>query len=127
AATLILGLPEESEEDLVMTAELLDKLRPYRSLIVPMFFVPMGLLKDKDWFTSVKVKDEHIEVMRKCLWHSVYWAEDIINRFYLKKSSTAPLRILLKLFLRYVRWKGRSVEKKLGLKPLDISLIQTVR
>ncbi|MEN2974929.1 MAG: radical SAM protein [Candidatus Caldarchaeales archaeon] len=119
AATLILGLPEETLEDLMLTAELIDRLRPYRSLIVPMFFVPMGILKDKDWFTEVKIKDEHIEVMRRCLWHSIYWAEDIMNRFYLKKAGYSPLRFMIKLFLKYVKWKGRSVEKSLGLKPVE--------
>ncbi|MCS7126638.1 MAG: B12-binding domain-containing radical SAM protein [Aigarchaeota archaeon] len=119
AATVILGLPDETPEDLMLTAELIDRLNPYRSLIVPMFFVPMGLLKNKDWFTEVKVKDEHIEVMRRCLWHSIRWAEDIINRFYLKNPSQAPLRFLIKVFLRYVKWKGKSVEKSLGLRPTE--------
>jgi len=81
-----------------------------------MFFVPMGVLKDKDWFTTFKVSDEHIEVMRKCLWHSVRWAEEILEKFYLKGWSTTPLRLMLKLFLRYVRWKARSVEEKVGLR-----------
>jgi len=117
AATLILGLPQEEPDDVVKTAELLDRLKPYRSLIVPMFFVPMGVLKDKDWFTTFKVSDEHIEVMRRCLWHSVRWAEEIIEKFYLKGWSKIPLKLMLKLFLRYVRWKARSVEEKMGLRP----------
>ena len=120
AATLILGLPEETPEDVMKTAELLDRLKPYRSLIVPMFFVPMGVLKNRDWFTDVKVRDEHIEVMRRCLWHSVRWAEDIIENFYLKKSRYQPLKWLLKMFLAYVRRKGRAVEKSLGLTPLEM-------
>jgi radical SAM superfamily enzyme YgiQ (UPF0313 family) len=119
AATLILGLPEETPEDLVQTAELIDRLRHYRSLIVPMFFVPMGVLKNKDWFTDVKVTNEHIEVMRRCLWHSIYWAEDIINKFYLNKPAAMPLRVLIKAFLKYVKWKGKTIERKLGLTPIE--------
>ena len=119
AATLILGLPEETPDDVVRTAELLDRLKPYRSLIVPMFFVPMGILKNKDWFTDVKVTDEHIEVMRKCLWHSVRWAEDIIENFYLKKSRFNPIKYLLKIFLAYVRRKGKAVEREMGLRPME--------
>ena len=113
AATIILGLPEETPDDLVKTAELLDRLSDYRSLIVPMFFVPMGVLKDRNWFTTVKVKDEHIEVMRRCLWHSLKWAEEIIDKFYLKGASSYPLKLMLKVFLRYVKRKARSVERQL--------------
>ena len=119
AATLILGLPEETPDDVVKTAELLDRLKPYRSLIVPMFFVPMGVLKNKNWFTDVEVRDDHIEVMRRCLWHSVRWAEDIMDHFYLNKIHYAPVKQMLKLFLRYVKMKVRAYEKKMGLEPVE--------
>lgn len=114
ALTLILGLPDENDEDLIATAELLDKLKDYRSLIVPMFFVPLGQLKTRDWFLREHLKDEHLEVMRKCLWHSVRWAEDILSRFYLKEPHHAPLRLILRLFISYVKWRGRQVEKWLS-------------
>lgn len=120
AATLILGLPEETVDDLVKTAELIDRLKPYRSLIVPMFFVPMGVLKNKDWFTTIRVSDEHIEVMRRCLWHSIKWGEDIMNRFYLKGLLNYPVKLLLKLFISYARWKGRAVEERLGLRTVKV-------
>jgi hypothetical protein len=83
-----------------------------------MFFVPMGILKNKDWFTDVKVTDEHIEVMRRCLWHSVHWGEKIIGEFYLKNPKYFPLKWMLQLFLKYAAYRGRSIENKLGLAPL---------
>jgi len=85
-----------------------------------MFFVPMGVLKNKNWFTEVQVSDEHIEVMRRCLWHSVRWAEEIIEKFYLKKPHHYPLRLLLKMFLGYVRRRAREVERMLGLAPIEV-------
>ncbi len=124
AATLILGLPEETSDDVMRTAELLDRLKQYRSLIVPMFFVPMGVLKNKNWFTDVEVRDEHIEVMRRCLWHSVRWAEEIIETFYLREPYHRPLKWLLKMFLGYVKRKARETEKKLGLMPLEVEVAQ---
>jgi len=113
ALTLILGLPEETEEDLIATAELIDKLKDYRSLIVPMFFVPLGRLRDRGWFLREHLRDEHIEVMRKCLWHSVRWAEDIISKFYLRKPSQAPLRFMLKFFISFVKWRARQIEEQI--------------
>ncbi len=113
AATLILGLPEEKPEDVAVTAEMLDRLRPYRSLIVPMFFVPMGALKKNKWFIRDKLTPEHIEVMMKTLEHSVYWAEDIINKFYLKEPYLLPVRLGLKLFLAYVKRKVKKLRPQL--------------
>jgi len=127
AATIILGLPDEKPEDLVQTIELIDRLRPYRSLIVPMFFVPMGILKNESWFTDVKITSEHVEVMRRCLWHSIYWAEEIINKFYLNKPTSAPLKILLRTFIKYAEWKGKTIERKLGLTPIQAQATPTIR
>jgi len=113
AATLILGLPEETASDVAITAEMFDRLRPYRSVIVPMFFVPMGVLKNRDWFRRNLVQPEHIEVMKKCLFHTLYWAEDIMNKFYLKEPHLVPVRLGLKLFMKYVKWKVNKIIPKL--------------
>ncbi len=103
AATVILGLPEERPEDVVATLELLDRLKPYRSLIVPMFFVPMGVLKNRDWFRTHLLKEEHVEVLMRMLDHSLRWAEEIMNKFYMSEAMLAPVRMGIKLFLTFVR------------------------
>jgi radical SAM superfamily enzyme YgiQ (UPF0313 family) len=40
-ATLIVGLPDEKEEDVLDTLELMDKLKGYNAFYVPLFFVPL--------------------------------------------------------------------------------------
>ena len=40
-ATLIIGLPDEKEEDVQQTLELMDKLKDYNAFYVPLFFVPL--------------------------------------------------------------------------------------
>ena len=40
-ATLIVGLPQEREEDVAETLELMDDLRDYNAFYVPLFFVPL--------------------------------------------------------------------------------------
>lgn len=40
-ATLIIGLPDEKEEDVLETLELMDKLKDYNAFYVPLFFVPL--------------------------------------------------------------------------------------
>jgi radical SAM superfamily enzyme YgiQ (UPF0313 family) len=40
-ATLIIGLPDEKEEDMLQTLELMDDLKDYNAFYVPLFFVPL--------------------------------------------------------------------------------------
>jgi radical SAM superfamily enzyme YgiQ (UPF0313 family) len=40
-ATLIVGLPDETEEDVLQTLELMDKIKDYNAFYVPLFFVPL--------------------------------------------------------------------------------------
>ena len=40
-ATLIVGLPEENESDVVETLEMMDELKDYSAFYVPLFFVPL--------------------------------------------------------------------------------------
>ncbi|MCS7112088.1 MAG: radical SAM protein, partial [Ignisphaera sp.] len=62
AATFILGFPNEEPEDVVKTIELLDRLKRYRSIIVPMLFVPMGALKHEEGgIVEMKITPEHAE------------------------------------------------------------------
>ncbi|MEM2818809.1 MAG: hypothetical protein QXK19_03660, partial [Nitrososphaerota archaeon] len=61
------------------------------------------------------------------LWHSIYWAEEIINKFYLNKPTSAPLKILLRTFIKYAEWKGKTIERKLGLTPIQAQATPTIR
>lgn len=40
-ATLIIGLPDEKEEDILQTLDLMDDLKDYNAFYVPLFFVPL--------------------------------------------------------------------------------------
>jgi radical SAM superfamily enzyme YgiQ (UPF0313 family) len=40
-ATLIIGLPDEEEEDVAETLELIENLKDYNAFYVPLFFVPL--------------------------------------------------------------------------------------
>ena len=62
-ATLIIGLPDENEDDMTETLELLDDLDKYRAFLVPLLFVPLEdcLLKsqrgaDLDSFSRLRWK-----------------------------------------------------------------------
>ncbi len=108
AATIILGLPEETPEDVVATAELIERLKPYPSLIVPMFFVPMGRLRDRDWFTKNLLREEHIEVLRLCFHHTSTWGLRIIDKY----TRNPLLRAAIKSMIVAMKAKEWYVEKK---------------
>jgi radical SAM superfamily enzyme YgiQ (UPF0313 family) len=82
ACTLIMGLPQETEEDVVKSIELIADLKGFKSLIVPLFFVPMGQLRDEDWFTTEQMNDLQRELLIKCLKHDVYWAKIIMRSYF---------------------------------------------
>ncbi|RDD53050.1 MAG: radical SAM protein [Candidatus Korarchaeota archaeon NZ13-K] len=104
AATLITGLPEERPEDTIASIELVEDLRDFRSLIVPMYFVPMGLLRGESWYDR-EPTEEQLELMRVCLRHDLRWVEDIA-RWYMRDLN--PLaRYLLSLFLSILRVASR--------------------
>jgi radical SAM superfamily enzyme YgiQ (UPF0313 family) len=90
ACTLIIGLPGEREEDIIKTIELMDIIKDCRSMIVPLFFVPMGRLKNEDWFGADELSDIQIELLKKCLTHSIRWSKKAA-RGYNKGHFYSPL------------------------------------
>ncbi len=121
AATIILGLPEETPEDVVATAELIERLKPYPSLIVPMFFVPMGRLRDRDWFTKNLLREEHIEVLRLCFHHTSSWGLKIMNKYTRNPALRAAIKGLI-LAMKIREW---YVEKKIV--PRIVEALRTER
>lgn len=112
ACTLIVGVPEETEEDLIKTIELMDDLKDVRSLIVPLFFVPMGRLKDEDWFKETEMNELHQELLIKCLKHDLYWVDNLIDLSFSGKWYKYLLKPFYKLFVEIIRYKA----KKAGIK-----------
>ncbi|HKM59795.1 MAG TPA: radical SAM protein, partial [Candidatus Bathyarchaeia archaeon] len=110
AATLIVGLPEETEDDIIKTVELLDDVKDCRSLIVPLFFVPLGRLKNKDWFREAQVNKLHEELMFKCAEHCLRWVDNILDISFMDKGYRAPLKQAYKVFAGLIKRQIRNVE-----------------
>jgi radical SAM superfamily enzyme YgiQ (UPF0313 family) len=112
ACTLIVGVPEETEEDLIKTIELVEDLKNVRSLIVPLFFVPMGRMSNEDWFKDTEMNELHMELLIKCLKHDFYWIDNLINLSFGRKWYGMFLKPFYKLFVGIIRYKA----KKAGIK-----------
>jgi len=115
ACTLIVGVPEETEDDLLKTMELIDDLKGCRSLIVPLFFVPMGRLKDEDWFKDTKMTKVHEELMIKCIEHDYRWVDDLISISFNEGWKAYAIRPFYKLFAAIARFKIRQAGIKAEL------------
>jgi radical SAM superfamily enzyme YgiQ (UPF0313 family) len=109
ACTLIVGVPEETEEDITKTIELMDDLKDVRSLIVPLFFVPMGRLKDEDWFKETGMSELHRELLIKCLNHDLYWVGNLIDLSFAGKWYARLMRPFYRLFVEIIRYKAKKV------------------
>jgi radical SAM superfamily enzyme YgiQ (UPF0313 family) len=108
ACTLIVGVPEETEEDLIKTIELMDDLRDISSLIVPLFFVPMGRLKDEDWFKETGMTVLHKELLKKCLQHDFYWIGKLIDLSFAGKWYASILQQFYRFFVKLVGYKVKK-------------------
>ena len=106
AWTLMVGVPEETEDDVIKTIELMDDLKGIRSLIVPLFFVPMGRLKDEDWFNDAEMNSVHRELLIKCLKHDFYLIDSLIDLAFAGKRYGKLLRPFYKLFVEIIRYKA---------------------
>ena len=108
ACTLIVGVPEETENDLIKTIELVEDLKNIRSLIVPLFFVPLGRLKKEAWFKETQMTKLHEELLIKCLRHDFRWIDDLIALSYAGKWYAKPMHALYTFFVRTIEHKARK-------------------
>ncbi|MFQ6095584.1 MAG: B12-binding domain-containing radical SAM protein [Candidatus Bathyarchaeia archaeon] len=113
ACTLMVGVPGETEEDVAKTIELVDDLRGFESLIVPLFFVPMGRLREEEWFRVKEMNPLHEELLARCLDHSLYWAKRILARQYFKGPNGPFLNFLTRLFMFQIERKARELKEEL--------------
>jgi len=81
-ATLIIGLLGETEKDIDLTIDLVERLRAFKSLIVPLFLVSEGGLKDKaESFSVDKMTRKHCELFLKCWEHNLDWGDTLLREY----------------------------------------------
>lgn len=110
SCTLITGLPEETEDDIMKTIELVDDLKDFPSLIVPLFFVPMGRLKDRDWFRKEDMSESQKELLINCLRHDVHWTREIGKIYFGKSVAHQAIKPLFSLFFKIIEWEAKKKE-----------------
>lgn len=111
-STIIIGLPGETDEDSLKTVELVEELRSFRSLIIPLFLVSMGGLKDRSSsFTLDEMTQRQGEAFIKCWEHNLNWIPKIFEDWYCNVIKSRIARRGIKLILSYGIRQGKELIK----------------
>lgn len=112
-STLILGMPGETEEDVCLTIDLVERLRPYRGLIIPLFLVGMGGLRGStSSFTYRDLTLRHSELILKCWRHNLRWAQSLMDHWVRQCIKSRIASRGLKLLFSYgVRMARRLLDR----------------
>jgi radical SAM superfamily enzyme YgiQ (UPF0313 family) len=77
--TIIMGLPGEKPNDTEKTINLVNELAEYKSLIIPLYFVPIGHLHDKGFFKTKDNTSEQWKLLAICIRHALKWSYRIVD------------------------------------------------
>jgi radical SAM superfamily enzyme YgiQ (UPF0313 family) len=121
--TLVLGLPGERAHDIEMTTDLVRDLRPYKSLIVPLFFVPLGEMKEDGFFRAEAMLPEHWILLGECIEHDFLWAPDLMEELFSQDKLSATKAAGFKLANWYMQRKVRKYLETMkgGEDPRDVA------
>jgi len=109
-STLIMGLPGETEGDLEYTISLVEKLRPFKSLIIPLFLVSIGGLRGKtESFTADDMTVKHTMLFIECWEHNLKWAPTLIEEWSNLSIKNPVLRYGLRMIFSYAIRQGEKL------------------
>jgi radical SAM superfamily enzyme YgiQ (UPF0313 family) len=116
-STLIIGLPGETPDDVIKSIELVDDLKSYKSLIVPLFFVPIGGLSGERPFGVEDMEPEHWRLLAACLKHGLKYLDELV----VDEFKSAWQRFM---FGRIVKMLKRGVSPYLKMMEEGVSPLQ---
>jgi len=90
-ASLVLGLPGETAEDVRMTIDLVDSVKDHTGLILPLFFSPMAETKlgGGAGLNKERAMPEHWELVGLCLEYNLRHLKKL-HSFYSERMTSGP-------------------------------------
>jgi radical SAM superfamily enzyme YgiQ (UPF0313 family) len=136
-ATLIVGLPDENEEDVLKTLELMDSLKGYNAFYVPLFFVPLEncILMNKKGAELDSLSKARWDFFIRCweynirIWRDTFLENRIPNPMLFKAVNNVAIPAFAKIAGFYYGWKRSEQLKqafwKLGMpqKPQETTCV----
>jgi radical SAM superfamily enzyme YgiQ (UPF0313 family) len=105
--TLVMGLPGERPEDVGKTLELVMDLRPHKTLIVPLFFVPLGDLREDAFFRPNAMCSEHWMLFAECIEHDFHWISALMDELFSQNRLSSPKAAALRMAAWYMQRRLR--------------------
>jgi len=107
--SFILGLPGETRDDILKSLELVDDLKKYNCVIVPIIFMPAGSLRKRGDFNFESMTNEYWQLFQECLEQTLSKA----SSFLTSDSITKNVRNnLIRAVFYCGRLRLRSLTKK---------------
>ncbi|MEM1515802.1 MAG: radical SAM protein [Candidatus Bathyarchaeia archaeon] len=110
--TLIVGLPEENEDDIMKTLELVDELKGSRQWFFPLFFSAMSpsRLEKEKAFTINHMRNAHWELFFECYEHDIKYSKEIIDELIIPEGVFDKRRIIGALLKRGLQIVEKSFD-----------------
>ena len=121
-ATLIVGLPQENEEDVTDTLELMDDLKDYNAFYVPLFFVPLEncLLMHKKGAEIDSLSKKRWELLIRCweynirIWRDTFLEHRISNPIIFNATKRMLIPYIARMISIYYGLKhGQQMKQAL--------------
>jgi radical SAM superfamily enzyme YgiQ (UPF0313 family) len=113
AATLVVNLPGETESDVVQTTALVEALRDYRSIIIPLLFVPFGDSTQRPMRMMEDAREYHCDLYKAIWLHDMHWVQVLLDD-YVRNNSIAT-----KIFLNTIAGLVQHVASPIAISRLD--------
>ena len=123
--TLVMGMPGERSEDVSRTIELVGDLRQYKCLIVPLFFVPLGNLREDEFFRPKSMLPEHWMLLADCIEHDFQWMPILMDELFTQNRMSSAKSNGMKLAAWYMQRRLRPCleQMKSGKSPLKTDAV----
>ena len=119
AATLVVNLPGETDQDVMQTVELIENLREYRSFIVPLLFVPFGGMEGRSMRMIEDARCCHYELYKAVWEHDMKWV-NVISDDYVRDNKIMT-KIAFKLLLAFIKSFGNRYAERFLNKKIELS------
>ena len=135
--TLLIGLPDETEDDMLKTLELIDDLFKTRVFFVPLLFANLHecVLKNERRANFNRLNNAQLEFFLRCWEHNLYmwkdaWMNPLENRTFNLAHKLVTKFVFTAAYLIYYRWRKDSlfkIKQELMKEIIDAQPIQVIR
>jgi radical SAM superfamily enzyme YgiQ (UPF0313 family) len=115
-----MGLPGEKPEDVNKTIDLMHDLRDFTSIIVPLYFVPIGHLQGQGFFRTKYNTPEHWQLLAISINHTLESSFKVLNGTPPQELKGLKLWVLKKI----VRYMNKRISPYLKLMEEGINPIE---